>query len=83
MFDTKKAKTLINKIHIFQLYKADFNSYLNNILGRRLMEHSKTHRLNEHQLYGTRKERITYDTFITTRVIYDMAKIQGSILCPS
>ena len=72
----KKAKPLINKLRIVQLYEADFKSYLKHVLGRILMEHNERHRLNGHQLYGSRRGRTTYDTLITTRVIYDMARVQ-------
>ena len=76
LHDTKKDKPLINKLRIVQPYEANFNSYLKNIIGRRLMEHSERHGLNEHQLYGSRKGRTTYNALITTRVMYYMARVQ-------
>ena len=76
----KKAKPFINKLRIVQLYEADFNSLLKYLLGRRLMVHSEKHGLNGHQLYGSRKGRTTYDALITTRVIYDMARVQRSYI---
>ena len=72
----KKAKPFVNKLWIVQLYKADFNSLLKHLLGRQLMEYSERHGINGHQLYGSRKGRTTYDALITTRVIYDMARVQ-------
>ena len=72
----KKAKPYINKLHIVQLYEADFNTMLKLLLGKRLMKYGKDHGLNGHQLYGSRKGKSTYDILITVRIIYDMARVQ-------
>ena len=72
----KKKLPYINKLHIVQLYEADFNTILKTLLGRQLMRHGEAHGLNGHQLYRSRKGKSTYDALITFRIIYDMALVQ-------
>ena len=42
------------------------------LMGRRLMGHSKAHRLDENPLFGSRRGKPMYDALTVTRVIYDM-----------
>ena len=76
LYDTKEKRPYINKLRIVQLYEADLNTMLKILLGRQLMKHGETHGLNGHQLYGSRKGKSTYDTLITVRIIYDIARVQ-------
>ena len=57
------------------MYKTDFKSYMKFILGRRLMYHANEHRINDKQLYGSRKGVSAHDAVLTTRLIYDMARM--------
>ena len=63
-----------------QLYKADFNTMLKYLLGQRLMWYSEEHGINGHQLFGSRKDKYTYDALVTIRVIYDFARAQRDYL---
>ena len=80
MHDSKK-KTLsfTTKLRIIELFEAYFNSSLKLFMGRRLMRHTEIHKLNGNQLYA-RKGKTTYETLITIRVIYDMARLQRDYL---
>ena len=70
----KVKKQYVTKLHIVQLYKADFNTMLKRMLRKRIMHHSEVHNINGHQLFGSRKGKSTYDTLVTVLVIYDMAR---------
>ena len=68
----KLSKSFVNKLRIVQLYEADFNTMLKNLMGRRLIRHSEEYGINGYQLYGSRKGKSTYDALITVWVIYNM-----------
>ena len=72
----KVSRPYINKLRTAQLYEADFNTTMKQMLGSRLMWHSKNHGLNGYQLYESRKGRSTYDALVTVRVIYDTPRVQ-------
>ena len=72
----KLRRSYDTKLRIVQLYEAEFNTILKQLLGRRLMWHSEVHGINGHQLFGSRKGKSTYDALVTARVIYDMARAQ-------
>ena len=76
----KVSKPCVTELRIVQLYKADFNTMLEHLMGKRLMGHSELHGLNGNQLYGSRKGKSTYDALITVIVIYDMTIAQRDYL---
>ena len=41
---------------------------------------NEEHRINRHQLFGSRKGKSTYNTLVTVRVIYDMVRVQRNYI---
>ena len=71
----KKTKPFVNKLRIVQLYSADFNSVLKYILSKRMMDFNRLHGNSNHQLYA-QKTKSMYDALITSRVMYDLARVK-------
>ena len=71
----KKEAPYITKLRIVQLYEADYNAVLKFLLGKRMLNHAKDNGIVNDQLYA-RKGKSTYDALITSRVTYDLARIQ-------
>ena len=71
----KESLPYITRLRIVQLYAADFNTVLKYILSRKMMTHNREHGVSSSQLYA-QKTKSTYDALITTRAIYDLARIR-------
>lgn len=71
----KKPLPYITKLRIVQLYAADFNSVLKFVISKKMMTHNRKHGNVNEQLYA-HKNKSTYDALITTRAMYDMARIR-------
>lgn len=71
----KRPLPYLNKLRIVQLYAADFNSVLKFVLSKNMMRHNGEHGNTSKQLYA-QKTKATYDALITSRAIYDLARIR-------
>ena len=76
----KLKRPYATKLRIIQLYEADLITMLKHLLERRIMWNSEEHGVNGHQLFGSRKDKSTYDALITVKIAYDIGRDQWDYL---
>ena len=64
-----------NKIKDGTAFKADFNSGLKYILGRRLLYYVEEQGINSHQTHGSRSERSTHNDLTIGKLSHDISRL--------